>query len=398
MRRLRSAGQRRIFSARAEARDDPGRSLQRDDNGHSLGVRHYREPHLRSAHDILPGHAGPAERRSAAVAVREVGSIIEVESAACIASHANREARKLEYRSNKLTSEDLLKGNWRFAFFEDSVLCESVSFEGDGSLTGLGPGKGDKWGFNEEGILFVSQDNGHVTITFNDVFVFAEEAFAIGEFRQDNGSRPIKTWLQRMTVAYSFLDRWTAYQFRDQMDKLGWEIGAYTYGVPLVIDDRMAKLKIGRYGSIATGVSIALGHHRMDTVSTYPFETLKNLIWDWPGAPDVPDHGSNGDVIIGSDVWIASGVFIASGVRIGHGAVIAAHSVVTKDVDDYAIVGGNTAKLIRYRFDKSTISRLLNLRWWDWPADKVNRFLPLMICNDIEAFLLAAETGDATSL
>ncbi|BBF81363.1 DapH/DapD/GlmU-related protein [Asticcacaulis excentricus] len=75
---------------------------------------------------------------------------------------------------------------------------------------------------------------------------------------------------------------------------------------------------------------------------------------DWPGASEEPDHATNGDVVIGSDVWIASGVFIAYGVIVGDGAVIAAGSVVTKDVPPYAIVGGNTAPLIRYRFDEKT--------------------------------------------
>ena len=74
---------------------------------------------------------------------------------------------------------------------------------------------------------------------------------------------------------------------------------------------------------------------------------------------------------IGHDVWLGSGAIVLSGVTIGHGAVVAAHAVVTRDVPPYAIVGGNPAKVIRYRFDEETVAALLEAPWWDLPRDKI---------------------------
>lgn len=78
-----------------------------------------------------------------------------------------------------------------------------------------------------------------------------------------------------------------------------------------------------------------------------------------------------GQVLIGNDVWIGNSVTIMGGVRIGDGAVVAAHSVVTKDVPPFAIVGGNPAKIIKYRFDEDTIARLERIQWWNWSSEEI---------------------------
>ncbi|TJX23643.1 MAG: CatB-related O-acetyltransferase [Mesorhizobium sp.] len=78
-------------------------------------------------------------------------------------------------------------------------------------------------------------------------------------------------------------------------------------------------------------------------------------------------------MVVGNDVWIGSRAIILSGVKIGHGAVIAAGSIVTKDVEPYALVGGNPAKLIKRRFPDETVAALLEIEWWNWSIDRIKK-------------------------
>jgi acetyltransferase-like isoleucine patch superfamily enzyme len=176
--------------------------------------------------------------------------------------------------------------------------------------------------------------------------------------------------------------------------RYGFEIGDFTYGAPKVrFADMGAKLTIGRYGSIADGVEILLGgNHRLDFVSTYPF-SAPELASIWPEAPATRAYQyGNGDVHIGHDVWLGSGCMILSGVTIGDGAVVAARAVVTRDVPAYAVVGGNPAKLIRCRFDDTTVARLLATKWWDLPRARIVPLIPHLQGADVQGFLAALET------
>ena len=161
-------------------------------------------------------------------------------------------------------------------------------------------------------------------------------------------------------------------------------IGRFTYGEPLVLEWGEGKtLKIGSFCSISANVTILLGgNHRGDWITTFPFNVIFEEFRYIEGHPS-----SNGDVIIGNDVWIGLNALILSGVTIGDGAIIAANSVVTKDVEPYVIVGGNPAKKIKNRFDDKTIEDLLRIRWWDWDLEKIKNTIPLMLSTNIQLFL-----------
>jgi len=147
--------------------------------------------------------------------------------------------------------------------------------------------------------------------------------------------------------------------------------------------DEGTSLKIGKYCSISSDVAIFLGsEHRTDWISTYPFPTL------WEDARSIPGHpSSKGDVVIGSDVWIGYNVTILSGVTIEDGAAIGTGSVVSRDVPAYAIAAGNPAQIIRYRFTEETIQKLLQIRWWDWPDEKVKENIDLICSDSIDVFI-----------
>lgn len=168
---------------------------------------------------------------------------------------------------------------------------------------------------------------------------------------------------------------------RDLLKAQDFDIGLYTYGRPTVFAysfiGGQGKLKIGKFCSIAGGVVIHLGgNHRTKLVTTYPFKAFPD---DWPEAVNLKDEDvvatSKGDVVVGNDVWIGYGAVILSGVTIGDGAIIGAGAVVSSDVAPYSIVAGNPARLITKRFDEETIHKLLEIRWWDWPVDKIRKNL-----------------------
>ena len=122
--------------------------------------------------------------------------------------------------------------------------------------------------------------------------------------------------------------------------------------------------EIGKFCSIASNVSIGPGMHKTDGISTHPVFFLNNtpLVKKYS---DIDLFETSRRTIIGHDVWIGEKALIMDGVEIGTGAIIAAGSVVTKNVEPYAIVGGVPAKLLKYRFKENEIVFLLNSEWWN---------------------------------
>ena len=145
------------------------------------------------------------------------------------------------------------------------------------------------------------------------------------------------------------------------------------------------KLTVGKFCSIACGAKFLMtsANHAMASLSTYVFPIFYEE-WDH-GMRVTEAWDRRGGITVGNDVWIGYEAVILSGVTIGDGAIIGARSVVTKDVPPYTIVGGVPAKTIRRRFDQETIDALLELRWWDWPLEKLKRSLRAIQSGDLEA-------------
>lgn len=156
------------------------------------------------------------------------------------------------------------------------------------------------------------------------------------------------------------------------------------------------QIVIGKYCSIACGTKFLcpIANHSFTSLANYPF-------------PIVPDHWELGEedlakvaqwkgpTTVGNDVWFGFESLIMPGVTIGDGAIIGSRSVVTKDVPPYTVVAGSPARVIRKRFDDTTIDQLLALKWWDLPDEQVKEIVPAIMAGDIDAVLERKWLSDA---
>lgn len=152
------------------------------------------------------------------------------------------------------------------------------------------------------------------------------------------------------------------------------------YHFPFIGD----KLIIGKFCAIAKDVKFIMNgaNHKISGFSSYPFQIFGNG-WE-KQMPEINDYPFKGNTVIGNDVWIGYDSLIMPGVKIGNGAIIASKSVVTKDVGDYEIFGGNPAQFIKKRFDQETINKLLSIAWWDWDISKISKNLKAITESDID--------------
>lgn len=157
-------------------------------------------------------------------------------------------------------------------------------------------------------------------------------------------------------------------------------VGRYTsiWGPNVLLVAKINKIVIGSFCSIARNVSFQEFDHNHQKMTTYYMgqnffgEKWKNEIV------------SKGDIVIGNDVWIGANAIILSGAKVGNGCIIAANSVVSGTVPDYAIVGGTPARVLKYRFDEATINQLLEQQWWTWDDKKLNKNKQLF-ANEFDA-------------
>ena len=173
------------------------------------------------------------------------------------------------------------------------------------------------------------------------------------------------------------------------------KIGAFTY----FSGGEIASVVVWRYCSIGPQVIISPGQHSWDFLTTHPIASdnygggglvyhpeYKRLMFTTISRPT---KAHKGRVVIGNDVWIGSRSIIMSGVTIGNGAIIAAGSVVTKDVLPFQVVGGCPAKPIKMRFDKDTAEKINDSKWWDYDFGE----LPERDFSDIDGFLAALKVS-----
>ena len=158
-----------------------------------------------------------------------------------------------------------------------------------------------------------------------------------------------------------------AYTYYDDADGADKFEELVTHHFPFIGD----KLIIGKFCAIAKGIEFVMNgaNHRMDSITTYPFNIMGN---GWEScAPSLKDLPLKGDTIVGNDVWIGQNVTVMPGVQIGDGAIIGANSVVACDIPPYCVAAGNPCSDFKKRFDDELIAYLLELKWWDWPAEKI---------------------------
>jgi len=151
-------------------------------------------------------------------------------------------------------------------------------------------------------------------------------------------------------------------------EPVGFERNNVLYHYPINRD----RLIIGKFCSIACGAKFLFNsaNHTLSSLSTYPFPLFFEE-WGLEKRNVAASWDNKGDIVIGNDVWIGYEAVIMAGVTIGDGAIIGARAVVTKDVPPYTVVGGIPAKPIKKRYPEETIAALSELKWWDWPEERI---------------------------
>lgn len=169
--------------------------------------------------------------------------------------------------------------------------------------------------------------------------------------------------------------------YDDENDPAGFERNNVLFNRPEFGDH----LTIGRFCAIASGTKFIMGpaNHRINSATTYPFAVFGGA-WAESVPPHLEQLPRKGDTVIGNDVWIGRESVIMPGVKIGDGAIVAAYSVVTRDIPAYWVAGGNPARPIKPRFDEELTELLLTFRWWDLAPQELVEWLPVLCDPELD--------------
>lgn len=148
-------------------------------------------------------------------------------------------------------------------------------------------------------------------------------------------------------------------------------------------DCEVYRARIGAFVSIANRVTLGGARHPMEWVGMSPvFYAGRDSVRTKYAEHALPESP---EIVVGNDVWIGHSAIVLSGVKIGNGAVVGAGSVVTKDVPAYAVVAGNPARILRYRFDEETIRELEEIQWWNFDEDRLKSLG--VLAQDVQRFV-----------
>ena len=184
------------------------------------------------------------------------------------------------------------------------------------------------------------------------------------------------------------------------IDHPNWEVGRHAYAndfdppadwarrlAPYLYPGAPERLVIGPFCQIAHGARFitASANHPMDGISTYPFAVFDPTAIEAykAGFTELPD------TVIGADCWIGHGALILPGARLGAGVIVGAGAVVSGEVAHYAIVAGNPARVVRRRFSDDRIARLLEIAWWTWETERIERNIDIIVAGDVETLCRA---------
>ena len=290
--------------------------------------------------------------------------------------------------SAALTLEQISSTAWRFSRASGTHAVEPIYLLADGTIRGHSNKNEARWTLDQGFIAFVSE-TGEISTRF-DSFEQNDDGFRLAGPYLLNPKMQLNHVLEPIEFGWETRKRpggLTRTALGKDIKKYEWTVGDHTIGKPTVRNPTKSGLRIGKFCSIGNDVTFILSGVRTTNVTTYPFNSLRA---HWPtGRHASSERDKNGSVTIGSDVWIGEKAVVGPGVTIGDGAVISAGAIVTTDVSPYTIVAGAPAQETGRRFSATQIQSLLSIRWWDWPDEQIDAFLPIM-AQGVDAFAEAA--------